>query len=346
MADDNGRVPVLVAFPADPPPELVAQLTAVSPSIDVIACPFEEDHARRTARGRDDEAALALHPAPTLTDDQRAALARAEVMLAFDLPAGVITVAPHLRWVQAIGAGVDHYRGAGLDTRVVLTNAAGVAAVPIAEFVIGRLLAVWKRFDVLADQQQRHLWKPAYGRQLAGCTIGLIGLGAIGTAVAERARALGMHVLAVRRTTKPSPDADEVFGPAELHTVLARSDAIVLSAPSTRETENLFDAPAFAAMKRGAVFCNVARGTLVDEDALIAALDRGHLGAAILDVTKQEPLPADSPLWAAPNLHLSPHSSASPERYLETLFDLFADNLGRYVRGEPLRNVVDLAAGY
>ena len=267
-------------------------------------------------------------------------------MLAFDLPAEVVTVAPHLRWVQAIGAGVDHFRGAGLDGRVVLTNAAGVAAVPIAEFVIGRLLAVWKRFDELAEQQRHRVWKPAFGRQLDGCTIGLVGLGAIGTAVAERARALGMRVLAIRRTSTPSPAADEVYGPAELHTVLGRSDAVVLSAPSTHETENLFDAPAFAAMKRGAVFCNVARGALVDEDALIDALERGHLGAAILDVTKHEPLPADSPLWAAPRLHLSPHSSASPERYLATLFDLFADNLSRYLRGEPLRNVVDLAAGY
>jgi phosphoglycerate dehydrogenase-like enzyme len=346
MADRHGRVPVLVAFPPDPAPELVARLTGAAPSVDVVACAYEEDHGRRTARGRNDEAGLAQHPAPDLSDRQRAAFARAEVMLAFDLPSELTTVAPNLRWVQAIGAGIDHFNGAGLDARTVVTNAAGVAAVPIAEFVIGRLLAVWKRFDTLADQQVRRVWKPAYGRQLAGCTIGLVGLGAIGTAVAQRARALGMHVLAVRRTTTASPDADEVFTPTQLREVLARSDAVVLSAPSTRETENLFDAAAFSAMKRGAVFCNVARGALVDEDALVAALERGLLGSAILDVTKREPLPADSPLWTAPNLYLSPHSSASPERYLESLFDLFADNLDRYVRGEPLRNVVDLTAGY
>jgi phosphoglycerate dehydrogenase-like enzyme len=346
VAERHSRVAVLVAFPPDPAPELVARLTAAAPSIDIVACAYEEDHARRTARGRKDEAVLAQHAAPVLSDAQRTAFATAEVMLAFDLPPAVITIAPNLRWVQAIGAGIDHFHGAELDARVVVTNAAGVAAVPIAEFVIGRLLAVWKRFDTLADQQQRRVWKPAYGRQLQGSTIGLIGLGAIGTAVAQRARALGMRVLAVRRTTAPSPHADEVFTPAQLHAVLACSDAVVLSAPSTRETENLFDAAAFAAMKRGTVFCNVARGALVDEDALVIALENGHLGAAILDVTKEEPLPAESALWTAPRLHLSPHSSASPERYLESLFDLFADNLARYVRGEPLRNVVDLAAGY
>jgi phosphoglycerate dehydrogenase-like enzyme len=343
---DDDHVVVLLAFPSHPSTTLVRRLTDVSPWIEIIACAYEEELARRTARGRNDEVGLANHPAPPLTDEQRAAFARADVALAFDLPQKVLSVAPRLRWVQAIGAGVDHLRDAGLDARVLLTNAAGVAAVPIAEFVIGRLLAVWKRFDTLAEQQQRRVWKPAYGRVLSGGTIGLVGLGAIGTAVAVRARALGMRVLAVRRTSTPSPAADEVFGPAELHSVLARCDAVVLSAPSTRATENLFDGKAFAAMKRGAVFCNVARGALVDEDALITALERGHIGAAVLDVTKEEPLPENSPLWTAPNLYLSPHSAASPDRYLESLFDLFADNLDRYVRGEPLRNVVDLAAGY
>src|SRR5205085_1969227 len=143
-----------------------------------------------------------------------------------------------------------------------------------------------------------------------------------------------------------SPFADEVFGTDQLLEVLGRCDAVVLSAPSTPETNDLFDAEAFAAMRPGAVFCNVARGALVDEDALVEALRSGHLGAAIIDVTKQEPLPADSPMWTAPRLYLSPHSSTSLDRYLDSIFDLFTDNLRRYVHGEPLRNVVDLSAGY
>jgi phosphoglycerate dehydrogenase-like enzyme len=121
---------------------------------------------------------------------------------------------------------------------------------------------------------------------------------------------------------------------------------VVVSAPGTADTENMFDAAAFAAMKPGALFCNVGRGSLVDEAALIAALESGQVGAALLDVTRQEPLPVDDPLWSAPNVYISPHCSAAQERYTDKLLALFADNLDRYQRGETLHNVVDRAAGY
>jgi phosphoglycerate dehydrogenase-like enzyme len=331
-----------VAYPPEPPHHLVDGLRAVSPDVDVIVVPYVEEHGLRAARSRAPADEVRAR-APALTEAQREAFGRAEALLALDLPAGLGTFAPALRWVQAIGAGTDHFRGAALGPDVVVTNAAGVAAVPIAEFVIGQLVAVWKRFDDLADQQRRHVWEPAYGRQVSGLTLGVVGLGAIGTAVAERARALGMRVLAVRRRPDASdrpPVVDEIVGPGRLHDVLARVDAVVVCAPATPDTHDLFDAAAFSAMRPGAVFCNVARGSLVDEPALLEALRSGHLGAAVLDVTREEPLPADSPLWDAPNLRLSPHSAASLDHYLESVFDLFTDNLGRYVRGEPLRNVV------
>jgi phosphoglycerate dehydrogenase-like enzyme len=333
---------VQVAYPPDPPRRLVNGLRAVSPDLEVVVAPYVEQHGMRAARSQGSLEELQAR-APGLTDEQRAAFGRAEVLLALDLPVGLGTLAPALRWVQAIGAGTDHFRGARLGPDVVVTNAAGVAAVPIAEFVIAQLLAIWKRFDQLADQQGRHVWKPAYGRQVSGLTLGLVGLGAIGTAVAERAAAFGMRILAVRR--RPGADdrpqvVDEVVGPARLHDVLARVDAVVVCAPATLDTHNLFDAAAFAAMRPGAVFCNVARGSLVDEAAMLDALRSGHLGAAVLDVTREEPLQADNPLWDAPNLRLSPHSSASLDHYVESVFDLFADNLGRYLRREPLRNVV------
>jgi phosphoglycerate dehydrogenase-like enzyme len=333
---------VHVAYPPDPPAQLVDGLRAVSADFEVVVAPYVEDHGVRAARCQGSLEELRAR-APALTDEQRDAFGRAEVLLALDLPVGLGAFAPDLRWVQAIGAGTDHFHGAQLGPDVVITNAAGVAAVPIAEFVVGQLLAIWKRFDELADQQRRHVWKPAYGRQVSGLTLGLVGLGAIGTAVAERARALGMRVLAARRRPGAEdrpPVVDEVVGPERLHEVLSRVDAVVVCAPATPDTHDLFDAAAFAAMRPGAVFCNVARGSLVDEAALLDSLRSGHLGAAVLDVTRQEPLPADSPLWDTPNLRLSPHSSASLDHYVESVFELFADNLDRYVRGDPLRNVV------
>jgi phosphoglycerate dehydrogenase-like enzyme len=337
---------VLVTFPDQVDAAALELLRAAAPEVDVTVLAYAEPDERRAVRGRGDGATL---PPTSLTDEQRAAFAAADVLMAFDVPIDVTTVAPNLRWVQAIGAGVDHLRDACVGTDLVVTNAVGVASVPIAEFVIARLLGVWKRFDELDDLQRRHEWQPAYGATVAGKTLGVIGLGAIGSAVAERARAFGMHLLGTKRSFSPgdtSPVVDELFGADQLLDVVARCDAVVLSAPSTPETRDLFDADVFAAMPAGSIFCNVARGAMVDEDALVAALERGHLRAAILDVTREEPLPADSPLWDAPNLHVSPHSAASIDRYIQTLLELFADNLGRHARGEPLRNVVDLAAGY
>jgi phosphoglycerate dehydrogenase-like enzyme len=164
--------------------------------------------------------------------------------------------------------------------------------------------------------------------------------------VAERARALGARVLGLRRSPPgagPGP-ADELFGPERLHEMLARCDAVVVAAPATPETFHLIDAEALAAMRPGALLVNVARGSLVDEEALVRALTSGHLGAAALDVFEREPLPPESPLWDLSNAYLSAHSSVSVDRYLEDVFELFLDNLARYLRGEELRNRVDMQA--
>jgi phosphoglycerate dehydrogenase-like enzyme len=208
---------------------------------------------------------------------------------------------------------------------------------------------VWKEFAALDEAQARKEWAPRFGSTVAGLTLGVIGLGAIGTEVARRARAFGMTVIGIRRSYAPGQHheaADELRGDADLLDVLPRCDAVVACAPATPETENLFDARAFAAMKPGAVFCNVGRGALVDETALIDALTAGELRAAILDVTRTEPLPADDALWSAPNLYLSPHCSASQDRYVDALLALFGDNLERRLDGRTMHNVVDRAAGY
>jgi phosphoglycerate dehydrogenase-like enzyme len=329
---------IVVAYPWNADDEMLAPLRAQLPDLDIVAQPYYGQFAHHVPGASD-----------SLSDDERALWGRAEVAMALDVPKGIAEVAPNLRWIQAIGAGIDHLLDADLPDRVVITNAAGVAAAPIAEFAMGRLLAVWKQFSELDEQQRNRDWKPIFGSLAEGQTLGVIGLGAIGTAVAVRARAFGMATIGTRRSYRPGdthPTVDELKGADDLHEVLGRCDAVVVSAPGTPETENLFDAAAFAAMKPGAIFCNVGRGSLVDEVALVDVLESGHVGAAILDVTRQEPMPADDPLWDAPNIYISPHCSTSQDRYTDKLFELFADNLGRYSRGEELRNVVDLTAGY
>ena len=338
MGEPRSVGTVVVAYPWDANDETLAPLRERLPDLRIVAAPYFGSFAHHVPGASD-----------TLDDAGRALWAGAEVAIALDVPRGLAEVAPNLRWIQAIGAGIDHLLGADLPATVTVTNAAGVAAAPIAEFAIGRLLAVWKRFDVIDEQQHTKTWKPVFGRLAEGQTLGVIGLGAIGSEVAVRARAFGMRTIGTRRSFRPGlthPAVDELQGAGDLHDVLARCDAVVVSAPGTAETENLFDEAAFAAMKPGAIFCNVGRGSLVDEGALIAALESGHLGAAILDVTRQEPMPDDDPLWDAPNIYISPHCSTSQDRYTDKLFALFADNLGRYARGEELRNVVDLTVGY
>jgi phosphoglycerate dehydrogenase-like enzyme len=252
--------------------------------------------------------------------------------------------------VQAVGAGTGQLQSAGLaEHGIRLTTAAGANAVAIAEFALARVLQVWKRFREIDEAQAVRHWEPLYGEQLAGATLGLLGLGAINSAVAARARALGLRVLATRRSATPgatAPNVDALFPPSELHAMLARCDAVVAAVPETAETTGLFDAAAFAAMPPGSCFCNVGRGSLVDEAALIDALRRGHLRAAALDVAREEPLPPDDPLWDAPNLYVSPHSAAAPAALFANLHELFEDNLARYLAGEPLRNEVDVRRGY
>ena len=346
-ADDP--VVVWVAWPPACGARFVEQVAAVDPRVQVVACGYEEDGALRHARTRQDvHDSQRADAIAAVTDAQHDVMQRAEVVFGFDVPFDLADTAPHLRWVQGIGSGYEHIWGAGLDRdSIVVTNAVGVSAVPMAEFVLGRILQAWKRFPEIEEFADRHEWRPTFGRMLAGSTVGIIGLGAIGSALAQRASALGMRVIASRRSWQPgmtAPHVDTLYGPADLHGLLAESDAVVLCAPSTAETRRMIDADALAAMKPGALFVNVGRGTMVDEPALIDALERGHLSAAVLDVTSEEPLPADNPLWDAPNTFISAHCSATSDGYVERVLAVFVDNLTRYLAGEPLRNVVDAAA--
>ena len=335
---------VVLGFPGEIGPQLVDRVRAVSPDVNVLTVSYQDSPQSRSSRGGGDmEAAQRESRRPDA--EQAAVFAEADVMLTFELPIGVGATAPNLRWVQGIGAGLDHWRGAELGPDVVTTSAAGVASAPIAEFVMARVLQVVKRLREIDASQAQHVWQPAYGRRLAGMTMGIIGYGAIGSRVAALAHAFGMRVLATRRSPRPDQYAT-VYGTDRLDEVLAESDVIVLCAPASDETFQLIDAKALASMREGAIFCNVARGSMVDEDALLESLRAGHLAAAILDVTAAEPLPAESPLWDAPNLLLSPHSSASIDGYVEAVYELFCENLQRFLAGEPLRNEVDIPAAH
>jgi len=344
---------VCIAYPSAwevrPEEELLAdvrRLEALDPRLVVIRERYEDPPELRRARGTPpaDGNDRLRERAPALTAAQRDAFARAEVVIAMDLPFDMDQLAPKLRWVQCLGAGVGQLQSAGLDRRdVVLTSGAGISSGPIAEFVLARILMAWKCFPALDALQRARTWKPTYGRTLAGCTVGIVGLGAIGRAVAERARALHMNVLATRRRYTPgatAPHVDRLYGHDQLREMLGRCDAIVVCAPETPETYHLIDDDALAAAKQGAFLCNVARGSLVDEAALLRALASGHLSGAALDVFAEEPLAPQSPLWDVPGLAISPHSAASADGYFAALWDLFRRNMQAYLGGQAMENVV------
>jgi phosphoglycerate dehydrogenase-like enzyme len=322
----------------------LAALRAIDPAIEVIEVRYFESTDLRTRRGSSPGADL-RHEAPALTPAQRTAFNRVAVALTLDLPFDVATVAPNLRWVQGLGAGVSQLLSAGLDEAGIrLTSAAGVNGVSISEFVIARLLQIWKRLPEIDAYQSRHLWEPAYGREVAGSTLGVVGLGGIGRQVARRGHGLGMNVLSCRRSATPGstdPDVDAVFAPEELHEMLGRCDAVVAAVPETAETVGLFGPAEFAAMRPGSIFVNVGRGSAVDEDALVGALGSGQLRAAVIDVVVGEPLAEDSPLWEVPNLYISSHCSTSPDRFYANLYALFRENVRRYLDGSPLVNEID-----
>ncbi len=275
----------------------------------------------------------------------------AEVAFLSQLRPDEFAVARCLRWIQSPAAGVAGLLFAELRcSDVLLTNARGIHGEAMAEHVIGVVIALWRGLHRAIRNQATHTWAKdplSSFRVLKGRTMAVVGLGAVGGAVAERAAAMGMDVVGVRRRPGPSPPGvSAVRSPAELDDVLAGADVVVLTAPLTDATRQLFGAAQLRRMKRDALLVNVARGKLVCEEALADALAQGVLGGAALDVFDHEPLDPASRLWDAPNVVITPHTSALRADYWALAADLFAANLRRYERGEPLTNLVDKAAGY
>jgi phosphoglycerate dehydrogenase-like enzyme len=256
--------------------------------------------------------------------------------------------ATRLRWIQTASDGVDLLLFPALSASdVTITNARGVFDDAIAEWAIGAMLAMATGLDRSVVAQTRHRWDADRGTQrLAGQRLLVLGPGPIGRATARRACDLGMAVTAVGRAPRPDDLFERIGGPEDLHTMLADADVIFDALPLVRGTHHYVDAGAFAAMKPTARFLNVGRGSTVDEAALIAALQNGRLAGAALDVFEEEPLPADSPLWALPNVIVSPHICGDFDGWERASVEIFVDNLARFVRGEPLRNLVDTTLGF
>lgn len=254
-----------------------------------------------------------------------------------------------LRFIQSIGAGVDQFAKEALAARGVrLASARGVNARAVAEHAMGLILAMSRRLPEARDNQAKHVWRGMIGDlaqredELGGKTLIVVGLGGIGGRLAQLAKAFDMRVIGIRRDPAAGKgDADSIHGLGDLKSLLPQADFVALTCPLTKETENLIDAAALAAMKQSAYLVNAARGRCVDEPALIRALTAGRIAGAAIDVTAEEPLAASSPLWDLPSAFITPHTGGETRKYEDNVLDILMDNLGRLWRGETaLRNRV------
>jgi phosphoglycerate dehydrogenase-like enzyme len=279
--------------------------------------------------------------------------ADAEVLLVCSAPHDVVEpvfrMAPRVRWVHSLAAGVEKLLFPALvASPVPLTNGRGSFSATLAEWVMAAVLFFAKDLRRLVDAQRAARWDPFEIERVAGRTLGIVGFGSIGRAVARRARAFDMKVIAVRRgaTTGPDPDADVVVGEGGLLEVLGGADDVVVSAPHTPETTGLIGRAQLEAMKPTAVLVNVGRGPVVDEAALVEALRTRRIRGAALDVYAREPLDAASPLYALDNVLLSPHTADQYDGWREEAMRVFLENLELFRAGRALRNPVDKARGY
>ena len=253
-----------------------------------------------------------------------------------------------VRWYHSLGAGVERlvvlpeFR----ERQIVLTNNSGAMDIPIAEHVIALILAAAKRLHLYRDQQSRHEWAEHRQEELRGQTLVVFGLGSIGAETARLGAALGLRVIGVRRSSVPVPGVERIVRPEQLAEVAAEADYLAVCAPLTSRTRGAVSREVIARLKPTAWILNIARGPIIDEEALISALREHRIGGAALDALAVEPLPAESPLWAFDNVIITPHSSNSSPNVRPRSLALIRENLRRYKAGETLLNVVDLDAGY
>jgi phosphoglycerate dehydrogenase-like enzyme len=289
------------------------------------------------------------------SDEQRAeGLKDCDVCYTWILKAHEAATATKLKWVHTSAVAVETICLPELFGRgIVVSNTRGVQAVPIAEHVMAVALAFAKQLPFALAQQRDARWaqNEFTGERLPwllkGRTLGVIGVGTIGSEIASRAAAFGMRVVAMRRRAgADTPGIDRVYGAGQLGEFLSQCHVLVIAAPLTPETHAMLGAAQFAELPKGAIVINVGRARIIDTDALMQALESGHLGGASLDVFPQEPLPADHPLWTMPNVILTPHTSGFRHGHWDEVVDFFAENIERFQRGEPLKHQVSPELGY
>lgn len=354
---------------------MVEDQRAATRPVVAIASPLEAEHVARIAAAADGRVDLRYRPdllpptryvgdhgdpawrrSPAQQAEWRAMLGDADIL--WDLPHGepaeILSVAPNVRWIQTTSAGVGPVaQRLGLaDSDVIVTTASGIHAQPLTEFVFAALLYWTKQFPHLLAEQRAHRWERYCGAELRGQTMAIVGPGRVGREVARIARTFNMRVWALARRHDPARAAalgvDRLFSREELGAMLAETDCLVMATPQTPDTAGLIGAAELAALKPGAVLINIARGSVLDEDALIAALRSGQVGFAALDVARVEPLPADSPLWDMPNALISPHSASTVDAENAKLVERFTANLEHFLAGryDALAPQLDIQQGY
>jgi D-2-hydroxyacid dehydrogenase (NADP+) len=279
-----------------------------------------------------------------------ALLSGAQIIYGFRLPDNFIVRAPKLKWFQTMSAGVDRFLDEEFRrSSVIMTSVKGIHATPIGEFVLGLMLMLAKKAPLAFQQKQQKQWQPFLATTLRSKTVGIVGLGHIGREVARLAKAFGMKVVATRRSAGKSQRAryaDRLLPPNRLPELLAESDYVVLTLPLTSETRGIIGDKELRSMKPTAYLINIARGNLIDEAALVRALEEKRIAGAGLDVFATEPLPKDSPLWDFSEVIISPHIAGGMEDYVARATAVFCENLRRYLSGRKLINIVDKKKGY
>lgn len=312
----------------------------------LVVLPLTEEHKKRLeAQAPDWE--YSYQDLETITREQ---VQDAEIIIG-NVPRKLLAGSANLKWIQLNNAGTDGYTEEGiLPKDCLLTNATGAYGLAISEYMMGTLLMMMKKLDRYYLNQQQCLWKDeGHVVSVYGAKIMVVGLGDIGSEFAKRAAAFGAEVYGVKRhKTAPIEGVREIYTMDEMDEHIGKMDVVTSSLPGFSETLKVFNRDRFAKMKKSAYFVNVGRGTAVDSDALADALNSGHLAGAAVDVTDPEPLPADHPLWKAKNLVLTPHTSGQyhlPETF-ERIVGIATDNLGRFSRGDTLKNIIDFETGY